>query len=396
MAGSLCGGCLYCQGSDHIQRERCFGHLTIRNALRGRMKTKETEKTGVRRLSTGKRRSRRARRRRQMAGALMMLLLLLLILVFAGIVIWRNVRVSQKERKTGQTTEEQIVPMTGQTESGTQTETQTEKETEPPVSLGIGPDELYSSYALLIRAKTGEVLLDKSSEERMYPASMTKIMTAVVVLENLSDLQVKIRLSEEMFEELYLAEASMAGFSPGEEVTALDLLYGVMLPSGAECCTGLADYLAGSEEAFAELMNRKAAELGMTGTHFVNASGLHDPEHYTTAADMAKLLEYALGNETFREIASSAVHSTEATDLHPDGITVYSTLFGGMTEEIRNSGLIAGGKTGYTEEAGLCLASFAEIGGETFILITAGAQGSHETEPFHIMDAYAVYRNLSL
>ena len=345
-------------------------------------------------MSTGKRRSRRARRRRQMAGAFLMLLLLLVILIFAGIVIWRNVRVSQKEKKAKQTTEEQIVPLESQTESSTETEEKTEKMTEPPVSLNIGPEELYSRHALLIRMKTGEVLLDKESEERMYPASMTKIMTAVVALEHIPDLQVRVRLSEEMFEELYLAEASMAGFSPGEEVTALDLLYGVMLPSGAECCTGLADYLAGSEEAFAELMNQKAAELGMTGTHFVNASGLHDPEHYTTASDMAKLLEYALQNETFREIVSSAVHSTEATDLHPDGITVYSTLFGGMSDEIRNSGLIAGGKTGYTEEAGLCLASFAEIGGETFILITAGAQGSHETEPFHILDAYAVYQNL--
>lgn len=329
-----------------------------------------------------------------MAGAFMMLLLLLIIFMFAGIVIWRNVKVFKKEKRTPQTAAEQTFTPESETETRTETETPTEAVTEPPVSLGIGGDALYSAHAVLIRTRTGEALLEKGSEEQMYPASMTKIMTAVVVLENISDLQVKIRLSEEMFEELYLAEASMAGFSPGEEVTALDLLYGVMLPSGAECCTGLADYVAGSEEAFAKLMNRKAAELGMTGTHFVNASGLHDANHYSTAADMAKLLEYALQNETFREIASTAVHSTDSTEMHPEGITVYSTLFGGMTEEIRNSGLIAGGKTGYTEEAGLCLASFAEINGETFILITAGAQGSHETEPFHILDAYAVYRNL--
>ena len=167
-----------------------------------------------------------------------------------------------------------------------------------------------------------------------------------------------------------------------------------MLPSGAECCTGLADYIAGSEEGFADLMNRKAAELGMENTHFVNASGLHDPGHYTTAADLAKLMEYALRNDTFKEIASSAWHSTEPTDMHPDGITVYNTLFGSMTEEIRDSGIITGGKTGYTGEAGLCLASFAEINGETFILITAGADGNHETEQFHVLDAYAVYRAL--
>lgn len=349
-------------------------------------------------MSTRKRRSRRARRRRQMAGALIVLLLLFVILIFAGIVIWRNIKVSRKGEKDSPnvlTERIQFWESETETQTQTQTETQTEAVTEPPVSLSIGADELYSANALLLRVKTGEAVLDKGSTERIYPASMTKIMTAVVVLENVSDLHVEVRLSETMFDELYLAEASMAGFSPGEEVSALDLLYGVMLPSGAECCTGLAEYVAGSEEAFVELMNQKAAELGMTGTHFANASGLHDAEHYSTAADLAKLLAYALQNGTFREIASSAVHSTEATALHPDGITFYSTLFGGMTEEIRNSGLIAGGKTGYTEEAGLCLASFAEIGGETFILITAGAQGSHETEPFHILDAYAVYRNLS-
>lgn len=349
-------------------------------------------------MSTQNRKNRRARRRRQMAGALIVLLLLLLILIFAVAVIWRNVRVSHRgENAAPQTVAEQDTSGGSGTaeQTETQTETQTEPPTEPPVSVSISADGLYSVHALLWRVKTGEALLDKGSGERIYPASMTKIMTAIVALEQISDLQTKIRLSESMFDELYLAEASMAGFSPGEEVSALDLLYGVMLPSGAECCTGLAEYVAGSEEAFAELMNQKAAELGMSGTHFVNASGLHDAEHYSTAADLVKLLSYALQNETFREIASSAVHSTEATELHPDGITFYSTLFGGMTEEIRDSGLIAGGKTGYTEEAGLCLASFAEINGETFILVTAGAQGSHETEPFHILDAYAAYQSLT-
>lgn len=350
-------------------------------------------------MDTEREKSRRKRRRRQTAGAVLAVMLLLLAAVLAGIVIWRNIRVSGR-RNPAQT--DKIVPLesgTGaQTEPVTETEppTETEAPTEPPAELRITPEELYSAHAILVRTKTGEVLLDKESTEQIYPASMTKIMTALVALEQIPDLGVSIRLDESMFEELYLAEASMAGFLPGEEVTALDLLYGVMLPSGAECCTGIAEYVAGSEEGFVELMNEKAAELGMTGTHFVNASGLSDPEHYSTVADIAKLLEYALRNDTFREIASSPLHSTEPTELHPEGITLYSTLFGYMNEEIRDSGLIAGGKTGYTDEAGLCLASFADIQDEQFILVTAEAQGSHETEPFHILDAYGVYKNLEI
>ncbi|MCI9516609.1 MAG: D-alanyl-D-alanine carboxypeptidase [Lachnospiraceae bacterium] len=342
-------------------------------------------------MRTGKRTRRRARRRKQIAGACIVILLILLILGLAGILLWRNIKISQRKSDSGKdaVTEQE---MTQENKTETITEIQTEAVTEPPVSLGISAEDLYSANAFLVRTKTGETLLDKGSAEQIYPASMTKVMTAVVILENISDLQAEVRLSEEMFDELYRQEASLAGFLPGETVTARDLLYGVMLPSGAECCTGLADYIAGSEEGFADLMNRKAAELGMENTHFVNASGLHDPGHYTTAADMAKLMEYALRNDTFKEIASSAWHSTEPTDMHPDGITVYNTLFGSMTEEIRDSGIITGGKTGYTGEAGLCLASFAEINGETFILVTAGADGNHETEQFHVLDAYAVYR----
>lgn len=346
-------------------------------------------------MNTRESANRRARRRRQRAKAWLVLFLLLVILIFLGILLERNLKSHPKKgNQKRQAVTEQEMQTEEKENGGEEKETPTELATESPVSFNLAKEDLYSANAILVRAKTGEVLLDKGSTEQIYPASMTKIMTAIVILEKIPDLQVSVRLSEEMFDELYRQEASMAGFLPGETVTARDLLYGVLLPSGAECCTGLADYVAGSEEAFAELMNQKAAELGMTGTHFVNASGLHDPDHYTTAADIEKLLEYALQNDTFREIASSAYHSTETTDLHPDGITFYSTLFGSMTEEIRDSGLIQGGKTGYTEEAGLCLASFAEINGETFLLVTAGAQGNHETEQFHILDAYAVYRNL--
>ena len=331
-----------------------------------------------------------------MAGAIGLITVFLVLAVLVAVLVWKvYFPALEKKAKTGYPETEMLTDSLTAAETESETQTETETQTQPPVTVSVNPEEIYSRSALLIRSSTGQKVLDKNSTERIYPASMTKIMTAVVILENISDLQVQVRLSEAMFDQLYLAEASMAGFSPGEEVSAIDLLYGVMLPSGAECCQGLAEYISGSEAEFAKLMNQKAVELGMGNTHFVNASGLHNNDHYTTAEDLAKLLEYALENDTFREIATSASYSTQGTNGHPDGITFYNTLFGNMTEEVRASDLIKGGKTGYTEEAGLCLASFAEVNGETYILITAGAQGSHETEQFHILDAYKLYSNIT-
>ena len=119
----------------------------------------------------------------------------------------------------------------------------------------------------------------------------------------------------------------MAGFRPGETATVRDLLYGVLLPSGAECCEALAREVSGSEEAFVELMNQKAAALGMASTHFCNPTGLHDPEHVSTARDMARLLRAAMQNEMFRTIFATARYTVPPTNLHPDGFTLESTFW---------------------------------------------------------------------
>lgn len=260
-----------------------------------------------------------------------------------------------------------------------------------PQPPGFDDSSLYSSNAILLHLHDRAVLLDKHSEERIYPASLTKIMTAIVSIENLPDLDKAVPLPERLFDDLYAANASMAGFQPGDEVPAIDLLYGLMLPSGAECSAGLAEEIAGSEEAFVQLMNEKADELGMADTHFVNASGLHDKNHYSTARDIAVLLSYALEDDTFRDIFTSPRHSTKATRLNPDGITFYSTLFDKLESTLLSDGEILGGKTGYTDQAGLCLASLSEQGGAEYILVTAGAAGDHTTEPFHILDLFQVF-----
>jgi serine-type D-Ala-D-Ala carboxypeptidase (penicillin-binding protein 5/6) len=262
------------------------------------------------------------------------------------------------------------------------------------LDVDLADDRLFSRNVILMRLSDRKVLFEKSSNEIIYPASLTKIMTAIVAIEKLDNPDDPIDLPSDIFQKLYDDDASMAGFLPGETASALDLLYGVLLPSGAECCVGLSDYIAGSETDFVTLMNQKAGELGMKSTHFTNSTGLSDTDHYTTVTDLSILLEYALENDSFREIFTSSEHSTSPTNLHPGGITFYSTMFKNMVSPDFDGGSILGGKTGYTSEAGLCLASLASINSIEYILITTGAKGNHKTEQYNIDDALSVYESL--
>ncbi|MDM5233591.1 D-alanyl-D-alanine carboxypeptidase family protein [Lysinibacillus pakistanensis] len=254
--------------------------------------------------------------------------------------------------------------------------------------------DLYSSNAILVSLEDHTILLDKNSEEIIYPASLTKLMTVLVALENIPDLKEKIILKNRIFTKLYEENASMAGFLPNEEVTAEDLLYGAMLPSGAEASIGLAESIAGSESGFVQLMNEKAQQLGMTNSHFMNATGLHHPDHYTTVKDLSILLQSALTNPIFREIYTAERYSIKSTNRHPEGITLTSRLFNFLNTNEVTKGAIIGGKTGYTEQAGLCLASLASINGEEYLLVTVGAEGDPRSEQFNITDALAVYQKL--
>lgn len=261
-------------------------------------------------------------------------------------------------------------------------------------SASIPSDNLYSPHAILVCLDDQAILMQKKSEQKIYPASLTKIMTVIVALENLPNVQEKIKLPNSIFQELYNADATMAGFQPDEKVRAIDLLYGALLPSGAECCIGLANQIAGSEQKFVRMMNQKAADLGMNNTNFHNATGLHDENHYTSVKDLAVLLDYALQNDSFREIFTSFRHSTQSTNKHPDGITFNSTMLEKLNDPSRIGGKILGGKTGYTDEAGLCLASLAKVGGKEYILVTAGAKGNYKSEQYNITDAFTVYNSL--
>lgn len=248
---------------------------------------------------------------------------------------------------------------------------------------GFQPGRIYSKYVLLYRVEGGEVIYEQAADEQMYPASMTKMMTMWLAIRHLP-LEQEVTVSADIFPALY--EASKAGFQPGEVVTVKNLLYGAMLPSGGEAAVMLAVALDGSEAAFAERMNREAQRLGMTATHFVNATGLHDDSHYSTARDILLLLRTVLQDETFREIFSTAEYTTSPTNLHPNGLHLRSTFLKNWNPAWLEDGKVYGGKTGFTDQAGRCLASAAEKHGLHYLLVTAGAPGNH-----HITDAQNIY-----
>lgn len=254
--------------------------------------------------------------------------------------------------------------------------------------------DIASRHAALLDVQSGQLIARKRANERAAPASLTKLMTVLLAVEAEPDLEEPVTLPEEIFPALYRENASMAGFVPGETVTVRDLLYGAMLPSGAECCEALARLVGGSREAFVALMNRKAAELGMKNTHFANPTGLPDPEHYSSAEDLAVLLRAALQNETFRTVLTTRNYVSTATAVHPDGLSMTSTLLGKLDGSELPNGRILGGKTGYTSEAGLCLASLAEVNGKEYLLVTLGAPGDHTTAQTNLQDAIKVYRKL--
>ena len=254
--------------------------------------------------------------------------------------------------------------------------------------LSISADEIASQYYVLMDAKTSRVIEGKGEDDLIYPASMTKIMTLLVAVEQLKDLDEKITITDEMLAGLAEANASVAGFVSGETVSVRDLFYGLMLPSGADACVALAVRIAGSEEAYVELMNERAAELGLTQTHFVNTTGLHEDAHVSTVKEIALLLKAALRNPGFKNIFETKEIITETTWAHPEGIYLISSTFRYADPSMD---YLIGGKTGFTYEAGLCLASAAEKENMSLILVTAKAPVELGYQPIHIQDAKLIY-----
>ena len=268
-------------------------------------------------------------------------------------------------------------------------------ETPAPASLSTETDstqtldlELYSEHAILIDLETNTVIAEKDPDAKIYPASMTKVMTALVACEQITDWDATFTMTQAIIDPLFLSDATMAGFVNGEEVSMTDLVYGALLPSGAEATEALAQTIAGSAEGFVALMNEKAAELGLTNTHFVNDSGLHDEDHYTTVREMAVILEAAMANERCRAALSAVSYTSAPTTQNPEGVAMLNKFLYRIGQYELGDAAVEGAKTGFTSQAMNCCASFGiAANGKPVVCVTAHAW----TGDFCVEDHVALY-----
>lgn len=248
----------------------------------------------------------------------------------------------------------------------------------PFTSLAIEPMDVAARHAILIDAEYGDILYEKDARSKAYPASITKVMTALLVIEAIQrgelalDQMVVCSVTAHEGMSIY---GSTQDIQPGESMSVKDLLYCLMLASANESANILAEAVSGDVETFVALMNRRAGELGCEGTHYTNTHGLHDDDHYTTAYDVALVFAKGMEYDLFRQLVSTASYQTAATERK------------GPREFYNTNALISrwyytdyfydkaiGGKTGTTEEAGNCLVSAAKNGDEYLISVVLGAQ----------------------
>ena len=239
-----------------------------------------------------------------------------------------------------------------------------------------------SSQSILFKnLDTDEIIYEQNSDEVRKLASITKVMTALVSIENIKDFNEKIVVTWDMIKDIDI-DYSTAGFKTGNTVTYDELLYGVMLPSGADATNILGVSIGGTLSNFVEMMNNKAKEIGMNNTHFTNTIGMDDPNHYSTAKDIALMMKYAYSNKTFMKYASAEEYQLTSIDKLLKGPVLK------MHKDF-NMNYVIGGKTGFTEEAGDCLATISENNKSKFILVTLGADYTNKYQ--HMEDQKAIY-----
>jgi len=244
--------------------------------------------------------------------------------------------------------------------------------------------DINSKNAILYNLDEGTILYEKAKDEKIAIASMTKIVTAIVSIENIENLDEQVTLTYADFAGLVEANASVAGFRVNQKLTYRDLLYGLLLPSGADAAQALTRLVGGSHDNFIVLMNDFVRKLGLENTHFENETGLDEENHYSTVYDVAQIFKYALQNPEFKKIISSSYYKTT------DNLTSMQSSVSGFIKRYNlEMSYVLGGKTGTTKNAGRCLASFASENGTNYLLVTARAGTSGIPE--NVMDAKTIY-----
>lgn len=253
-------------------------------------------------------------------------------------------------------------------------------------------DTLYSENVVLVDLSENSIVAQKGAFDRINPASMTKVLTVLVAAEHITDLDDTFTMTLEITDYGYVHGCSSAGFDKNETVTVRDLFYGTVLPSGADAAVGLAVYVAGSQEAFVDMMNQKLEELGLSDTaHMTNCVGVYDENHYCTVYDMAMIMEAAIDNEFCREVLSAHTYTTSKTEQHPKGIEI-SNWFLRRIEDRDSGGEVICGKTGFVVQSKNCAVSYdVDESGRGFICTTAGAGSAWQC----ILDHARLYKQFS-
>ena len=243
--------------------------------------------------------------------------------------------------------------------------------------------ELNSKYAVLYNLNDDKIVYDLNKDEKTSIASLTKIMTTLVAIENIDMLGSKVTITKDMLKGLIEADASVAGLKIGDKVTYKDLLYCTMLPSGADCANALAVSISGNVTSFLDLMNEKVKSLNLTNTHFSNVIGLDDKDNYSTVNEIAIILKDALKKDVFKEVFEASNYTLS------NGLNVNSTMRLSAKSKGVDISYILGGKTGTTDDAGKCLAStsYDEANDINYLLVTVGSDYTYG----NILDASNIY-----
>ena len=247
---------------------------------------------------------------------------------------------------------------------------------------------IQADGGILIDADSNAVLYEKNADQAYYPASITKILTALIIIEN-CDLDEMVTFSDNAINNVESNSSNM-GTMVGDVLSVRDCLYGLMLASANEAGNALAEHLSGSIEAFTDLMNQKALELGCTGSHFANPSGLNNPDHYVTARDMAAIMRAAISNPVFVEIDGARYWKHAPIKRYPDPDDPHNTVYAHHAMIKKNdsryySGTFAG-KTGYTSLAGNTLVTSAKKNGITLIAVILNGHQTHYQDTKTLFD----------
>ena len=251
--------------------------------------------------------------------------------------------------------------------------------------INVNALEINSKNAILYNMNDKEVIYEKNSEDIVQIASLTKIVTAITVIENTDNLDKEVTITKDMLKGL--DGYAKVGFKVGDKLTYMELLYALMLPSAADAAQALAIDVSGSIEEFANLMNQKVEEIGVTNSKFDNPIGMDSENNYSTASDLAQILIYSLENDTFKTLFNTNYYTINSINKK-----IEKTMIATSSLYNLDTSIIKGAKTGFTYDAGMCLASTTTIDNVNYLLITLGAEARTTN---NIKDTIKIYEYYS-